>query len=88
MIQLSMTSMNETDSPSKSNFQTGSNQDIFRQTSRDKVSSKKAPLGVIEREVGPIKYVVPNQDYLNLSAYNKTLSPPGIQGSPRSTMYT
>ena len=50
---------------------------FFRQT------SKKNPLGLIAKEEGAIKYVVPNQNYI-LSTNNKTNS----RGSPRSTMYT
>lgn len=56
MFQISMTSMNETDnSPSKADAISGS-QDKFFQT-----SSKRSPLGIVEKMEGAVKYVVPNQ---------------------------
>ena len=57
MFQISMTSMNVTErSPSKVEMFTGS-QDFF-------VNTAKAPLGVVEKEIGAVKYVIPNSNYM------------------------
>jgi hypothetical protein len=54
---MSMTSMNETEGKAESNTLN----EFYRKT------SSKAPLGVVEKVDGAVKYVVPNSIYMGLS---------------------
>lgn len=85
---MSMTSMNDDVNPISKGDQTGSKDFFYKGT------ASKAPLGVVEKVDGAVKYVVPNSNYM-VSTQNKT-SQAGIMsthknsqaGSPRSTIYT
>ena len=63
---MSMTSMNETEGNPISKAQATESKDFFYK------GSNKAPLGVVEKVEGAIKYVVPNSNYMVLSTQNKT----------------